>query len=156
MLSRFGYSDLAFKMITREDYPSYGNWVKRGATTLRENFLPDNGASMNHHFWGDVSAWFIKCVAGMGLNLSKHNVNELKIAPSFIEKMEYAAAYHIAPAGKIAVSWRRWEQGIVLDMQIPMGMHAVAQLPARFCFEDGTYTKPIVSGTYRILTYSCD
>ena len=88
VLSRFGYSDLAFKMITREDYPSYGNWVKRGATTLRENFLPDNVASMNHHFWGDVSAWFIKCVAGIRPNPSKHNVNELKIAPSFIEKME--------------------------------------------------------------------
>ncbi len=25
VLTRFGYSDLAFKMITREDYPSYGN-----------------------------------------------------------------------------------------------------------------------------------
>ena len=34
VLSKFGYTDLAFKMIAREDHPSYGNRIKRGATTL--------------------------------------------------------------------------------------------------------------------------
>ena len=33
-----GEVDLAYNMIVRPDYPSYGNWVKRGATTLWEGF----------------------------------------------------------------------------------------------------------------------
>ena len=28
-------------MITRPDYPSYGNWIARGATTLWELFQPE-------------------------------------------------------------------------------------------------------------------
>ncbi len=151
VLTQFGYSDLAFKMITREDYPSYGNWLKRGATTLWENFHPDTVSSMNHHFWGDISAWFIKRLAGIQLNPDKHNVNTLKIAPSFISSLDTVSAYHIAPSGKISVSWRREGEGIILDVEIPQGVCATAEMEPHFCFEDGERSKPIVSGTYRIL-----
>ena len=30
VLADFGYADLAYRMITRTDYPSYGEWVARG------------------------------------------------------------------------------------------------------------------------------
>lgn len=39
VLSDFGEPDLAFKLITRSDYPSYGNFVERGLTALPEDFL---------------------------------------------------------------------------------------------------------------------
>ena len=67
VLAENGEVDLAYNMIVRPDYPSYGNWVKRGATTLWEGFQPENGRvlSLNHHFWGDVSAWFYTYLAGM-------------------------------------------------------------------------------------------
>ncbi len=151
VLSRFGYSDLAYKMITREDYPSFGNWVKRGATTLWENFQPDCVSSMNHHFWGDISAWFIKCVAGIVLNPNQNNVNELLIAPSFIGALQHACAYHVAPAGKISVSWQRDGEGIVLDVKIPTDVYAKAALPEGYCFAQEKTSKTLVSGTYRIV-----
>ncbi len=151
VLTRFGYSDLAYKMITREDYPSYGNWLKRGATTLWENFLPDSVSSMNHHFWGDISAWFIKCVAGIQLNPEKHDVNRLKIKPSFIGALNHASACHNAPSGKITVSWKREGQAIILDVEIPKDIRATAELEPQFCFEDGQGSRPIVSGIYKIL-----
>ncbi len=151
VLTRFGYSDLAYKMITREDYPSYGNWLARGATTLWENFSPDSVSSMNHHFWGDISAWFIKCLAGIQLNPDKNNVNTLKIAPSFISALDTVSAYHIAPSGKISVMWKRTEEGIILDVQIPEGICATAEMEPQFCFEDGERSKSIVSGSYRII-----
>ncbi len=151
VLTQFGYSDLAYKMITREDFPSYGNWLKRGATTLWENFLPDSVYSMNHHFWGDISAWFIKRLAGIQLNPNKHNVNELKITPSFVSALDTVSAYHIAPSGKISVSWRREGQSIVLDVEIPKGVYATAVLESQFCFEDGQGSKVIGSGSYKIV-----
>ena len=151
VLSRFGHSDLAYKMITREDFPSYGNWLKRGATTLWEEFLPDSATSMNHHFWGDISAWFIKRVVGIQLNPEKHNVNTIKVKPSFIGALDYAAAYHDAPAGKIAVSWRRQGKTILLDVDIPDQLSATAELEPHFCFEDGQHAKPLVSGIYKIM-----
>lgn len=151
VLSQFGYSDLAFKMITRDDYPSYGNWLKRGATTLWENFKPDTVASMNHHFWGDISAWFIKRIVGIQLNPEKNNVNTLKIKPSFINALNYASAYHDAPSGRITVSWKRENQCIILNVEIPKDCCARAELEPRFCFEDGQRSKSVVSGTYKIV-----
>jgi len=151
VLSEFGHSDLAFKMITRDDYPSYGNWLKRGATTLWENFLPDRVSSMNHHFWGDISAWFIKRIVGIQLNPEKNNVNTLKIKPSFIDALNYASAYHDAPSGRITVSWKRENQCIILNVEIPKDCCARAELEPRFCFEDGQRSKSVVSGTYKIV-----
>jgi len=150
VLSQFGYSDLAFKMITREDYPSYGNWLKRGATTLWENFFPNKTSSLNHHFWGDISAWFIKRIVGIQLNPDQHNVNNLIIKPAFIEALDHASAFHKAPGGTITVSWKRENQNIVLDVKIPESVRATVELEPRFCFEDGEGSKVVASGTYKI------
>lgn len=150
VLSDFGYSDLAFKMITRDDYPSYGNWLKRGATTLWEDFFPDRVSSMNHHFWGDISAWFIKRIVGIQLNPNKNDVNTLKIKPAFIQALDHASAFHNAPAGTISVSWKRENRDILLDVKIPEGICATAELGPDFCFEDGAHSKAITSGIYKI------
>lgn len=148
VLTEFGNSDLAYKMITREDYPSYGNWIKRGATTLWEAFYPDKADSMNHHFWGDISAWFIKCLAGIRLNPGKHDVNSLEISPSFVKALDSVSAYHIAPAGKIAVSWKRENGAIRLELEIPEEMNAVIRLEKGVAFADGTTVKTAKTGTY--------
>ena len=150
VLTEFGYSDLAFHMITREDYPSYGNWISRGATTLWEDFRPDKVSSMNHHFWGDISAWFIKRIAGIQVNPKVRDVNELTVKPSFIAALTEATASHVAPAGKIAVSWKRSGEEITLTVEIPHGMRATAELEPGYCFADGTSTCPITTGTYKI------
>lgn len=138
-------------MITREDYPSFGNWVKIGATTLWEKFQTVNVSSMNHPTWGDISGWFIKCLAGIRLNPNKHNVNELLIQPSFIAALDHASAYHIAPAGKIGVSWKREGNAILLETEVPEGICATAVLEPMYSFEDGQRSKPITSGSYRII-----
>ncbi len=155
VLTQFGYGELAFEMITREDYPSYGNWLKRGATTLWEDFLLDSVSSMNHHFWGFISTWFIKYLAGIRLNPNRNNVDELEIHPTFIRQLDEASAFHIAPKGKIAVSWERNADGIILKVEMPDEMRAAAVLDDGFCFEaDGVSSKPIGSGIYRI-TETC-
>lgn len=150
VLSRFGCSDLALHMITREDYPSYGNWVKRGATTLWEIFDRGEALSMNHHFWGDISAWFIKCIAGIQLSRSKDGAAAMKIKPAFIEALDDASAFHHAPEGTVAVSWKRENREIALDVKIPEGINATLELPAQYCIIKGSHAKTAVSGTYRI------
>ncbi len=148
VLTEFGYGDLAFKMIVRDDYPSFGNWIKRGATALWENFLPDRVNSMNHHFWGDISAWFIKRIAGICLNPHGNDVNEVEIHPTFITDIDNASAYHIAPAGKISVAWERADGNIKLCVEIPSGMKARAVVDSGYRFENGERCMDIVSGSY--------
>lgn len=150
VLSRFGCSDLAFRMITRDDYPSYGNWLKRGATTLWEDFHPDGVSSMNHHFWGDVSAWFIKCIAGIRLNPDGHDLSRVEIKPAFIKALDHASAFHEAPAGRIAAAWRREGEGVILDVTVPEGMSALASADTGYVFEDGALNRELASGEHSL------
>jgi alpha-L-rhamnosidase len=146
VLSDFGHSDLAFRMITREDYPSYGNWIKRGATTLWENFLPDGVSSMNHHFWGDISAWFIKCLAGIRIAGN----DSVVIRPCFVKGLDNVSAYHVTPVGKVSVSWHRNGDAILLDVELPAGIKAKAETEKGYCFEDAGAAIGITSGRYKI------
>ena len=115
VLSDFGYSDLAFAMITRPDYPSYGNWIERGATTLWEMFQPEDSdriGSHNHHFWGDISGWFIEALAG--IRMAPHgNTDEVEFRPSFIPQLTHAEGFHIAPQGRVAAAWEKDEDDSV-------------------------------------------
>lgn len=153
VLTAHGRSDIAYKMITTDKYPSYGNWIARGATTLWEMFYPDdeNVASLNHHFFGDISSWFIQSITGIRLNPNKNNVNEVHIRPSFIDALSYANGYHIAPAGRIEVKWKRSDSGIDLTVEVPDACSGYIMLENGFVFENETAVKPLSSGTYRIV-----
>lgn len=150
VLSENGYGDLAYKMITRPEHPSYGYSVAQGMTTLVESFKIWHIDSRNHHFWGDVSAWFIKRVAGIQFNPAGNDIKRVDIKPAFIEKLNDAEAYYDAPDGRISVSWRREENGIVLNVSVPSGIKAEATLPTGYFFADGTDKKSVVSGEYII------
>ena len=153
VLAENGYVDLAYKMITRPDYPSYGNWIARGATTLWEAFHPENGRilSLNHHFWGDVSAWFYIYLAGMKINPTCRDTTEVDIKPCFAEALSEVSAYHDMPDGKISVSWNRNGGKITLAIKAAEKLHGKIGLPAGYAFEDGNTEKELKSGNYTVI-----
>ena len=135
VLAENGFADLAYDMITRPEHPSYGNWILRGATTLWEGFWKDDTCkilSMNHHFWGDVSAWFYTYLAGMRINPSGNDVHSVCIAPCFVKKLSEVKAYHILPDGKISVEWKRIQSGIILEVIAPKEVKITFDLPCDF------------------------
>lgn len=153
VLAQFGHSDLAYKMITTPEYPSYGNWLVQGATSLWEQFDSDLSrvSSMNHHFWGDISSWFIQYLAGIRLNPTRKNVNSVNIAPCFVSELTHAEGFHIAPAGKITSTWVRDGEKIQLTVDIPETMNGRIILEPGYAFNDGHCTKNLASGTYTIV-----
>ena len=105
VLSDFGKSELAWKMITRKDYPSYGHLIELGETALPEHFMPDGAPndSHNHHFFGDIARWFIREVAGLRVV----DWQTVTIRPSFLSEVDFAEAYYDLPAGRVWVQWKR-------------------------------------------------
>lgn len=154
VLSAFGYGDLAYHMITRTDYPSYGEWVARGMTTLREFFTQDISGSLNHHFWGDVSHWFMECVAGIRYNASLHG-NEVDVCPFFIEGLPFAEAWHEAPEGHIRVRWERQKEDtqLLLTVEVPQNINGFICLPKGYVFAGKQITKiEVKSGVYHVIS----
>ena len=121
VLTQFGRSDIAYNMITRKDFPSYGHWLVEGATSLFEDFLPENAQknSLNHHFFGDISNWFMQAILGIRYNPNCDNIYNVDIIPSFIPQLSYAEGFYNAPCGKIKVKWQRTQKGICLDISVP-------------------------------------
>ena len=129
-----GYEDLAIKMITRPDAPSYGVMIADGLTTLAENVREPYG-SLNHHFWGDISALMIEYFAGIRPNPELQNANNIDIRPLFSTDMQHAKAYYKAPAGRVEVYWQRKGEDIKLDLTYPTGANGFIFAPQGYLVE---------------------
>ena len=149
LLAENGYADLAFEMITRTDFPSYGNWIARGATTLWEEYRREGDpiSSRNHHFWGFVSEWFYKYLAGIKINPDMNDINELEISPCFPQKLSKADASHCPGNNKIKVSWKRTKVGVMLLVDISDNYYGKIKLPQGYVFENGEICTELISGS---------
>lgn len=147
VLAENGYADLAYNMITRPEFPSYANWIERGATTLWELFTLDDTAkgSLNHHFWGDVSAWFYTYLAGIRINPNKSNPNNIIISPCFVKKLNFVKAKCELPCGSLTVKWERAEDKIKLTVSAPQ------EATVKLILNDGRLEKNTASGEYIIV-----
>ena len=139
VLTRFGKGDLAYEMITKKEYPSYAFLIEQGETTMVESFQPAGKScgSHNHHFFGDIARWFIKCVAGLNIISSR----EFEVKPCFIEKLSFAAAYYEFSEGRVTVKWQRNEKGILLEIECPETVSYSIKLPKGYEFNDGIVRK---------------
>lgn len=86
-LSQNRYADLAFKLASSDEFPSWGYWIVNGATTLCENWemSADQNVSFNHIMFGEIGAWFFKTLGGINideisqaLKISSCNLTSLK------------------------------------------------------------------------------
>ena len=151
VLADHGYGDLALNMIVRPDFPSYGYWITCGATTLREDFRPNgNVSSLNHHFWGDISAWFYRYLAGMEINPDATDICKVNIKPVFASVVNHVKASHRLPYGELSVEWTRKGDTIILDVEVPAMARGEIHLPEGLAFPDGSSSIPLKSGTYTI------
>lgn len=150
VLAENGESDLAYHMITRPDFPSYGNWVVRGSTTLWEHFLPEGARilSRNHQFWGDVSAWFYYYPGGLRFNPSGKDIKHVDIEPCFIEALDNVTVAHQSPEGEILIKWERHKSNIQLDIKIPDNVYGNIKLPKGYQLMTGDIGCEVKTGIY--------
>ena len=154
VLSQFGHSDLAHKIMVDPVAPSYGHWVARGETALCEDLLRYDQAinSLNHHFWGSISAWFIQCIGGIHFNPNADDIHRADITPHFITGLSQAQARYKAPDGEIQASWIRTDEKTVeLTLTIPEGVHGQLILEKEWAdVKTGCTVLPAESRTYQL------
>ncbi len=135
VLSEAGESELAWHMITRKEFPSYGALIGFGETTIPEFFLlPGEGCySHNHHMYCDIKNWFISAVAGLRYNPDGTDHRRVLVRPALIGGLSFAEARYESPAGEIFVRWERTDGGAELHVRTANGITAEIVLP------DGTH-----------------
>ena len=117
-------ADIALKMITREDAPSYGNMIKLGGTALFEA-TRQNGVqnSQNHHFYGDIINLFITKIVGIRINPEMDDTHNVIISPMIPDGIENACASYEFKEGTLTVAWKKENGILTLNVIVPPSVH---------------------------------
>lgn len=116
VLSDYGYSELAYSLLLREQYPSWLYPVTRGATTIWEHWdgIMENGDfwsadmnSYNHYAYGSVADWVYGVAAGIKPLEECPGYERVTIAPVPDSRLDWLEA---ALETKYGVICSRWEK----------------------------------------------
>ncbi len=123
-----GRVDVAWRIATQTTPPSYGDWIRRGATTLWEDW--EDGSSRNHIMFGDISAWFYQTLAGIKLDPLRPGFKHIFIRPQPVGDLKWVRAEHDSIYGPIRVAWRKDGRRFALDVTVPVSTTATLYVPA--------------------------
>jgi alpha-L-rhamnosidase len=138
VLSRFGYSDVAYTLLLQDTYPSWLYPVKMGATTIWERWdgiKPDGTFqtpgmnSFNHYAYGSIGEWMFRIVAGIDIDPSGPGYKRIRIAPHPGGNLTEAKAELETLYGTIKSSWRLSTGVITVNVTIPANTTAEILLP---------------------------
>jgi alpha-L-rhamnosidase len=130
-LSENGYAGAACKIVAQETYPSWGWWIKNGATTFFENWSMDatTDASRNHIMFGEVNAWLYKGLGGIFPDEKQPGFKHIILKPYFAEELEHFEAKHQSPYGWIVSKWENKGKQVRYSLLIPPNSTATLSLP---------------------------
>jgi len=122
-----GQTDLVQKMIMQENMPSYLSMVKKGFTTLGENWnLPEN-RSHNHDMYGGVFEWFYRSLGG--ISLAKPGFQEIILKPQFAAGLRWITTSVGTVRGLIRSSWSTKNDQVNYKITIPVNSIASVYIP---------------------------
>lgn len=140
VLSRYGYTDIAYELLNQESYPSWLYPVKQGATTIWERWdgiKPDGSFqdaamnSFNHYAYGAIGEWLYRVVAGIELDPEAPGYKRFLIQPQPGGQLTYASASLDSMYGRIESKWTLEDDGFQLAVAIPANTESAVHLPAQ-------------------------
>ena len=123
-LAQNGHRELLYKMLNHYDVPGYGYQIKKGQTTLTEQWNPDHGASMNHFMMAHIENLLIPDLLG----IQRHG-NLIEIAPHPVGDLMWCKGSTMSAYGMVSVSWRIKKDKFLMDIEIPEGGFADVYMP---------------------------
>ena len=120
VLAENNLNELLFEMLNHDEAPGYGYQLKKGATTLTEQWMPENGSSQNHFMMGQADEWLFKTIGGIRQQKGTHGMRHLLIAPQLVGDIQWVKVSTMAATGTVSVDATR--ERITVD--IPEGCDA--------------------------------
>jgi alpha-L-rhamnosidase len=122
-----GRAQLAYELVDRTAAPGWGHWMAQGATTLWEDWRGNK--SRNHVFFGDVSAWFYKALAGIQPDPDSPGWGHILVRPHVPATLDRAGARYDSIRGPIESQWHVSGDRLHLTVEIPANTRATISLP---------------------------
>jgi alpha-L-rhamnosidase len=166
-LTDIGRSDLAYKLLLTDTYPSWLFTVKEGATTIWERwdgYTPERGFqassmnSFNHYSLGSVGLWLYTGAGGIVIDEAHPGFKHFFLRPQFSPRFASFAVNFDSPYGRIISTWRTGNRGdVTYDVTVPPNSSATLTLPGDVTSsgdpitlnKDGT--RELAAGTYEFV-----
>ena len=138
VLARFGYLDVAYDLLMRQEYPSWLYPVTQGATTIWERWdgiRPDGSFqdpemnSFNHYAYGAIGDWLYRVVAGLDTDPSAPGYRRAIVRPRPGGGLSWAYAAHETMLGEYTAGWSQSEGRMRVAVTVPANGHAEVHLP---------------------------
>jgi len=127
-LTENGRTDVAYRIASQKTLPGWGYWLEQGATTLWESWGGTD--SRNHIMFGDISAWFVKGLAGINPDPAAPGFQHIRIQPHLVGDLTSARAQYDSIRGRIVSDWTLAGEALTLHVQIPVNTTATVYVPA--------------------------
>ncbi len=114
-------NDLIFTMATQTTYPSWGDMLERGATTIWENW---SGGSHIHDCLISIGSWFIQGIGGIRIDEESPGFRHFTVKPAVVGDLTFARAAYRSIHGEIATDWRIENGARRLQVTVPPGTTA--------------------------------
>ena len=122
-------NDIAYSIANKRTFPSWGNMLANGATTLYESWKYPNAAnSQNHPMFGSISEWFYRSI--LGINSLEPGFRKFEIKPQPVGDLTWAKGYFDAVIGRITSAWEIQGTYFNLKVTVPANTSAKIYVPA--------------------------
>lgn len=139
VLTRFGYSDVAYQLLLQESYPSWLYPVKLGATTIWERwdgirtdstFQTPGMNSFNHYAYGAIGDWLYRASTGIDTEEDGAGYKHIRIQPHMGGGFTFANGDLQTHYGKVSSHWKTENGNFTLTIDVPANTKATVYLPA--------------------------
>lgn len=137
VLSDIGQNELAYKLLFRDEFPSWCYQITQGATTMWERwngYKPDGTFatpemnSFNHYAYGAVGDWMYEKMCGIRQKEGTAGFTDLVFSPVVTDSLSFAEASIDTRNGKVASRWEKTDDGILYTFLVPENVPAVAMI----------------------------
>ncbi|MCA0209677.1 MAG: glycoside hydrolase family 78 protein [Proteobacteria bacterium] len=129
ILSDYGYADLAYRVATRTDEPSWGWWIANGHKTMFETWSL-NSRSRDHHYFASISDWMRQRLAGLRPGAPGYKVVQVK--PAIPDGLASAEAAMETVHGRAFSGWKVDAGRLTLTAEVPPNTTGEIWVPTRF------------------------
>jgi alpha-L-rhamnosidase len=135
-LTQSGHTDVAYRMLAQQTYPSWGYFLHMGATTIWERwdsltekgFNADAMNSYDHANLGTCTEWFYSTL--LGINTLEPGFQKIIIKPEPGGDVTWAKGHYDSIHGWIDCFWKKDDTSFTLDVTIPVNTSALVYVPA--------------------------
>ncbi|MEU4261761.1 alpha-L-rhamnosidase [Streptomyces argenteolus] len=136
VLTDTGHTDVAYRLLTRRTFPSWGYQIDRGATTMWERWdsiRPDGSFqdagmnSFNHYAYGSVGEWMYANIAGIAPG--SPGFRKVVVRPRPGGGVTQAEGRFDSRYGPVTTRWKKDTEGFALRVVLPPNTTAEVWVP---------------------------